>query len=224
MLSILNLFGRSPFAPLQAHMEDVASCVRKLLLLCNALEEGNQVLIEQVAEEISSLEHKADLVKSDIRNHLPKSLYLPIDRQQLLEILSIQDRIADAAKDAAVLLALKPLVLLPEFAIEFKIFLQKNVDTFEGAHKIIHEMHDLVESSFGGKEAQKVSMMVNEVGQMEHEVDIIQRDLLKKLFESENHLTFITFFQWQKIFVAIASISNHSESLANRVRTTLQIK
>lgn len=224
MLTILKLFGRSPFAPLQAHMDDVAYCVGKLLPLCNALEAGNQVLIEQIAEEIAALEHKADLVKNSIRNHLPKSLFLPIDRQQLLDILSIQDHIADAAEDIAVVLTLKPLVLLPTFSKEFKVFLQKNIDTFVGVHNIIKEMHDLVESSFGGREAQKVISMVNEVGQMEHEVDIIQRELLKKLFASEDQLTFTTFFQWQKIFESIASISNLSETLANRVRMTLQIK
>lgn len=224
MLTILNLFGRSPFTPLQAHMDDVSAAVHKLIPLCRALEARNQESIESIAAEIAALEHKADLLKNDIRNHLPRSLFLPIDRQLLLDILSIQDHIADAAEDIAVLCTLKPLTLLPEFAQEFHIFLKKNIDTFDGAYRIVKEMHELLESSFGGKEAQKVTGMVEDVGLMEHEVDILQRSLLKKLFQAEVNLSYAAFFQWQKICEAIASISNLSESLAHRIRMTLQIK
>lgn len=224
MLTILNLFGRSPFAPLQAHMEDVANCVYKLPALFKALENNDQALIEQISQEISDLEHNADLKKNNIRSHLPKSLFLPIDRSQLLEILAIQDRIADTVEDVAVLIALKPLEMLKEFKESFHLFLKKNIETYEGALRIIREVHDLIESSFGGPEAQRVKAMIDEVAFKEHEVDIIQRKLLKDLFLAEKSLTFVTFYQWQKIFEAVAAISNLSENLANRIRLTLELK
>jgi uncharacterized protein Yka (UPF0111/DUF47 family) len=37
MLTILNLFGRSPFAPLESHMEKVSECVGMLKILFEAL-------------------------------------------------------------------------------------------------------------------------------------------------------------------------------------------
>ncbi len=89
MLTILSLFGRSPFAPLQSHMESVARCVHLLPILCEAIEKQDQVQIERIYDEISAIEHQADVIKNDIRNHLPKSLFLPIDRGNLLEILMI---------------------------------------------------------------------------------------------------------------------------------------
>lgn len=224
MLTILNLFGRSPFAPLQTHMKDVSRCVHKLPSLFNALEEQNQALIEQIANEIAEIEHQADIIKNDIRNHLPKGLFLPIDRNQLLEILAIQDHIADRAEDIAILATLKTLTIFPGFKEDFYYFLQKNIETFDGVEMIIQEMNDLVESSFGGIEAQKVRAMVDAVGEKEHEVDLIQRRLLKKLFQSEDSLTYTSFYLWQRILEAVAAISNLSESLANRVRMTLEIK
>lgn len=224
LLTILSLFGHSPFAPLQAHMESVSRCVHQLLLLFEALEQRDYTNLALIAEEISRLENEADLIKNDIRNHLPKSLFLPIDRGNLLEILSVQDRIADKAEDVAVLVTLIPLHILPIFQDEFKVFLQKNIETFEGAHAIIKELHDLVESSFGGIEAEKVRAMVHEVAFNEHEVDLIQRQLLKKLFQGEAELTYITFDLWQRLFENIASISNLSENLADRLRMTLELK
>lgn len=224
MLTILSLFGRSPFAPLQSHMESVSKCVHHLLALFDALEEKNYLLVEQIAEQISRFENDADLIKNDIRNHLPKSLFLPIDRGNLLEILSIQDRIADKAEDVAVLITLKNLELLPIFKNEFKLFLHKNIETFDEAKLIINELHELVESSFGGIEAEKVRSMVDEVAFREHETDLIQRQLLKSFFNAEDELTYITFNLWQRVFESIASISNLSENLAYRIRMTLELK
>jgi predicted phosphate transport protein (TIGR00153 family) len=224
MLTILSLFGRSPFAPLQAHMESVAGCVHKLSLVYEALEQKNYPLLERLAAEISELEHNADLIKNDIRNRLPKSLFLPIDRGNFLEILTLQDRIADKAEDVAVLATLKPLELLPIFQEEFKLFLQKNLETFDCALLVIKELNDLVESSFGGIEATKVQEMIAKVAYKEHETDIIQRDLLKNLFKAEDLMSYSTFFLWQKLFESLSAISNLSETLAHRVRMTLEVK
>lgn len=222
--TILNLFGRSPFAPLQSHMEKAAACVHLLVDLFEALEKRDYAKMDEISAQIGELEHQADLTKNDIRNHLPKSLYLPIDRAHLLEILSLQDQIADKAEDIAVLATIKPIELLPSFKEEFKEFLRKNIEAFEAAFLILKELHELLESSFGGIEAEKVRTMVDVVCYKEHEVDLVQRELLKKLFRTENEMSFTTFNLWQKISQAVASISNLSENLAMRIRMTLELK
>lgn len=224
MVTILNLFGRSPFAHLKAHMHQVAGCVHMLKDLFEALEKGNYQKLEEISERICTQEHAADLIKNDIRNHLPKSLFLPIDRSQLLGILSIQDEIADATEDIAVLTTLKPIAIIESLRDDLWSFLEKNIEAFDGVMLIINEMHELLESSFGGLEAQKVRSMVDTVAAKEHEIDIFQRKLLRALFQSENQMTYTTFYLWQKIFGAIGSISNYSEKLAHRVRMTLEIK
>lgn len=224
MLSILNLFGRSPFALLQTHMEKVSSCVHLLVDLFTALRKGEPPLIEKIATEIADLEHAADIVKNDIRNHLPKSLFLAMDRSSLLDILSIQDSIADNAEDIAVLTTLKPLTLSDTLQEDFYAFLNKNIETFNQANAVIHELHELLESSFGGIEAEKVRSMIDSIASNEHEVDLLQRKLLKKFFNSEEEYTLSTFHIWQRIFESIGSISNLSEKLAYRLRMTLEIK
>lgn len=222
--TLLNLFGRSPFAPLQSHMEKVSVCVHALKELFDAVERKDYAAVEVIAEKIADYEHKADLTRNDILNHLPKSLFLPIDRTHLVEILNTQDQIADKAEDIAVLATLKPIELQPYFKEEFKEFLLKNISAFDSALLIIKEMHELLESSFGGMEAEKVRSMVEEVSFKEHEIDVLQRHLLKKLFQSENYMSYTTFHIWQKICEATAAISNLSETLAFRIRLTLELK
>lgn len=222
--TILNLFGRSPFAPLYSHMEKVAVCVHLLETIFDAIEQKDYAAVEAAAAKIVDYEHQADLTRNDILNHLPKSLYLPINRGQLVEILNTQDEIADNAKDVAVLVTVKPIELQPYFKTEFQEFLLKNISTFNTVFMITKEMHELLESSFGGVEAEKVRSMVEEVSFKEHEVDLIQRKLLKKLIQSDDQMSYTTFYLWQKICAATAAISNLSEILAFRIRLTLESK
>jgi hypothetical protein len=205
-------------------MEEVAHCVHKLATLFEAVYNQDLPQVRAVCQEIQSYEHEADRTKNDIRNHLPKSLFMPINRGQLLEILSMQDTLADNAEDISVLCSLKELTFFPGWKEVFDAFLKKNLECFDEALNIIKELHDLLESSFGGVEAEKVITMVERVAFTEHEADMIQRKLLSLLFNSENELSVSTFFLWQNIFEKVGEIANISEALANRVRMTLELK
>lgn len=224
MRNILNLFGKSPFSHLLTHMDKVASCVHELKPLFADIANNAQEKAAQTAIKISDLEHQADLTKNDIRNHLPKSLFLALDRESILEILSLQDSIADKAEDVAVLVTLKPLKIFPSFQNSFKLFLEKNIDCFNDAHLVVKELNELLESSFGGLEAEKVRAMVDSVAFKEHEADVLQRTLLMDLFKAEDQLTLSTFHIWQRIIENLSDLSNVSEKLAYRIRMTLEIK
>lgn len=224
MRTFLNLFGRSPFTPLQTHMTIVALCVHMLPLLIEAVIKGDWNVVEQIAGRIRDADLQADITKRDIRNNLPKSLFMPIDRGQLLEILSIQDHIASSAKKIANSVTLKQLVMPHSFNDDFIMFMHKIIECFDGAQRIIKELHELLESSFGGIEAEKVKSMIEDVAFKDHEVSLIQTRLFKSLFASDNEMQYATFILWQRILEAMASISDFSEKLAYRIGMTLELK
>lgn len=224
MQTLARLFGRSPFAVLQAHMQRVAKCVEKLPHLFNALHKKDQALVAKIADEISQLEHDADCTKNEIRNNLPSGLFLPIAKSALLEMLSIQDTIADRAEDIAVLLTLYPLEIQPAFATNLQEYLDKNLETFYQANQIIQELTELLETSFGGIEAEKVKHLVTSTCFKEHEADLLQRVLLKQFFLISTEIGHASFFLWMKVVQEIAAISDQSEKLAMRVRMTLEVK
>lgn len=217
-----NLFGKSPFIPLQEHMKKVSSCVHMLRPLFEAVEKQEVEVVLSLAKHISDLEHDADLAKNDIRNHL-KGLLLAMDRGRFLEILSLQDSIADVAEDVGVLVSLKPVSLLEGSKALFWQFLNKNIDAFEAVFLIIEEIRGLVETSFGGLEAEKVKSMVHEVALREHEADLIQRPLLQSFFKADQEFSNSTFYLWMKILENIGKIANLSENLSNRIRMTLEL-
>ncbi|MCH9634232.1 MAG: hypothetical protein S4CHLAM7_09770 [Chlamydiae bacterium] len=222
MRAIAGLFGKSPFFPLQKHMAKVAQCVDKIPDIFSALKHDKWNKVEKLSDEISKLEHEADLTKNEIRNQLPKSLFLPIEREVLLYMLTLQDSIADTAEDIAILFTMKQTTPPKDLIKEFEKFLGKNMSCFNTAHKIIQELHELFQSSFGGVEAESVKAMTDDVAYKEHEADLIQRDILKVLLNSENELSYASFHLWMRILESIAKISDLSEKLANSIRTTLE--
>lgn len=217
MSIIENLFSRSPFTPLQTHMEKVAACVDKLHELYAAFQKKDQDLILKIVDEISDLEHSADLTKNDIRGNLPRGMFLAINRADLLQILSLQDSIADKAEDIGVLMTLKKLDPIKDLKSDLQKFLLKNTETVESVHKIILELDRLLQSTFGGTEAKKVRQMVNDVAFMEHEADIMQREILRKLYSMEKSLSYASFNLWINIIKTMASLGNLSEKLAYKI-------
>jgi predicted phosphate transport protein (TIGR00153 family) len=224
MRTIAKLFGHSPFVPLQGHMAKVAACIHLIRPATEAFLVGDQEKVSKLAEQVSTLEHAADEAKYDIKNGVRKGLFMPVERARLLEIASIQDALADKAENYVVLLTLKSMVAPPAFVDDFKAFLDKNLEAFEAVYEIVHQFDELLESSFGGVEAQRVSQMVHHVAVIEHEADLIQRTLLKHLFGCEQELTHGEFFLWMQIFRQIGELANISESLANKIRSILELK
>lgn len=224
MINIARLFGKSPFAPLQNHMQKVALCMKKLSAIFESLHKMDAEKIERLVSELSEFEHEADLTKNDIRNHLPKSLFLPIDRAHFLEILSIQDSIADEAESIGVLLTLRPLEKFDNFHEDILTLFEKNEKAFLNAKQIIEEIDELLESSFGGIEAEKVKAMVEQTAYLEHEADKMKRKFLKKLFATGDSLSTPAFYLWTRLAEDIGMLSHISERLANRIRMILELK
>jgi predicted phosphate transport protein (TIGR00153 family) len=224
MRTLLNLFAKSPFPLLQKHMSHVMECTNKVNELFAAFFKGDFDKITQISEEISSSEHAADLEKNSIRNNLPKSIFLPVEKSSLLEILAIQDSIADKCEDIGILLSLRPFKLPKVMQKTFEKFLNKSIESVEVAHNIIRKLDELLESSFAGPEAQKVTEMIVYVSYLEHEVDVLQRKLLKYALDDENKLNYTNFYLMIRCFEALSALSNNAEKLANRIRMTLDLK
>ncbi len=224
MRTISKLFGRSPFVPLQGHMEKVAACVEQTRPILQAFRAGDAARVETLATAMSQAEHEADQIKQDIRNHLPRGMLLAVAQDRLIEVLVTQDAIADKAENLARLLELRLLPMVEGFEQPFDRFVDKNLETFAQAHQIIEQLDELVETAFGGVEAERVRDMVDRVAHLEHEADVQQHALLKVLLAHEAQLTPGELYLWLQILRQLSEISNLSERLANRVRTMLEIK
>jgi len=82
-----KLFGHSPFGALQSHMRVVLECAREVMPLIENLATGDSAKVSEIKNRIFEREAAADEIKHQLRLHLPKSLFMPVDRRDLLEVL-----------------------------------------------------------------------------------------------------------------------------------------
>ena len=223
MTAIGRLLGRSPFHSLQIHMDSVAKCVMSMENVLDSAMSADPGDIRKLALEVSDLEHQTDIIKDDIRQKLVRPLFMAMNRERVLNILSIQDRIADAAEDVCVVLTFKKLKLVPELSAEFATFRDKNLEAFNTVNLIVGELGDLVESGFGGAEAEKVNGLIHQVARLEHEADVVQRELIRKLFAVEDSISYGDFYHWTRLVRQLGQLANLSENLANSIRSTLNL-
>ncbi len=222
MRSILKVFGRSPFVPMQMHMEKVASCVKRIPDIMDAYRHADSDKVHSLSKKISDLEYEADVIKHDIQDNMPRGLFMPIDRANLLRILSIQDSIANRAENIAVLLTFKQAKSFPEFDVAFDNFLCRCIETFDLAKSVIDQLDELLESGFGGVEANTVRTLIDQVARKEYDSDLCQRELLRILLANEDNISYGDFFLWTRIIRQVGSIADRSDNLTATLRMTLE--
>src|SRR5690606_23961298 len=103
-------------------------------------------------KKIRQLEHEADKLKKNIRLHLPNSLFMPVSRSDLLELLSMQDNIANRAKDIAGIMFGRQMVVPASLQPQMQEFVIAAVATSAQALTAINELDELLEAGFSGRE------------------------------------------------------------------------
>ncbi|MGA6993136.1 MAG: TIGR00153 family protein [Candidatus Deferrimicrobiaceae bacterium] len=219
--TIFELFAKSPFGPLQDHMVKIMECVRLIPDLFRAIEKNDEEQIRIITEKVEKAEFEADEIKNQIRSDLPSTIFTPVDRTDLLDILRFQDRISDVAEDVAVLYRMKKLPFPESIRELFWKFLDQVMVTVEQYAKISGELDELVEASFGGVEAGKIVEMISALSKMEHEADIRQHELLQKLLTLEDELGALNIVLWMRVFQCVGDIANGAEKVGNRLRLFL---
>lgn len=222
MKNIMSVFGTSPFIPLQMHMEKVGACVEKIPEILGAYRQGDADAVENISKKISKLEHEADVIKHDIRGSLPRGLFTLVNRSSVLKILDIQDKIANKAENLGVLLTFKQAKRFDGFDELLNEFMEKCIATFNGAQLVIDRLDELVETGFGGQEAHSVHELIDSVAVLEHEVDVHQRELIRKLLEYETTISYGDFFLWTRMIKQLSGIADSADELAAAIRLFLE--
>lgn len=216
-----SLFGRSPFKPLQEHMRTVKKCAGQVTKLFEALCEDDQEKVAVIKERIFELENEADAIKNELRAHLPKSLFMPVDRRDLLEVLDLQDSIADTAQDIAGLLVERKMVVEEGMAQPLLNMVRRCVDACDQAARIIERLDELVETGFRGPDADAVIEMVEQLNKIESDTDQMGLELSRSLFIHEDTMNPVSVVFWYDLILMIGNLADYAEKVGNRLRLLL---
>ena len=219
---VSNTFRRkSPFRQLLLHMKKVRNCIDAIEEGIVRYYKGDYKSFTELTERVSKIEHEADLIKRNIRNHLPKTVFMPVDKGKFLWALREEDKILDHAENLVKMLDMRhtkiPKELQEKYIQHFNLVV-KTVSTVEDAVK--HIMN-LLEASFIQREREHVKQYIYQVHQYEWEADQIKMDINKIIYEIEKKLSPLDVYHLLKIADWVDDIADHSENVADWLRSMI---
>ena len=217
-IPLANLLARNPLPKVGDLMNEVIRTSDKVRELIELLSAGDQAGVERVAKEISTLEGKADDAKNAARSKMPVRLLMPVDRRDVLKLISQIDAVADCAEDVGVLLTIRPLTVPEDMKPVLELFVDRVLETIREASKLVDLIDDLVESGFSGPPAEQVLEQAAILGRAEHEADKIQDQCAKVLFSEEESMAPAALFMWTKVLNKIGDMANHAENVGDQFR------
>lgn len=218
---LVKLFARSPIKPMYQHMDLIYNCTAELMPFFEEVLAKDWLAAGNCHNKIMHLEEAADSLKKEIRLNLPNSLFLPVARSDLLALLIQQDKIASRVKHISGIVYGRKMTLCTAVAEELINFLTKNIEAVELAKKAIHELEELVETGFKGKEVTLVTSMITKLEKLETDTDNMQVHIRQTLFQVEQLYNPIEVIFLYKILDLIADLANKAQNVGQCLETLL---
>lgn len=215
---IFNMFGPSPIRPIEQHMRKTYLCAKQLYPFFEAVLNQDWQTAYAIRDKIVAIEKEADLIKRDLRLHLPTGLFLPVARTDLLELLSAQDRIANKAEDIAGLIIGRQMIIPEALSSLFMPFLHRCLDAAKQACKAINELDELLETGFRGSEVTIVEDMIVTLDEIEHDSDDKLAVIRHRIFELEKELPALEVIFLYKLVQWIGDLADYAQIVGGRLQ------
>ncbi len=218
-----NLFAQSPMGPLQDHMSKVHATAEALLPFLKAAQKGNWDKAKELQKDIVKHEEAADKQKRSLRKHLPKSLFMPVSRGDLLELVAMQDQIANRAKDIAGLMLGRKMAFPEKLDEQIIEYAEASISTSGSALEAIKRIDDVIEAGFGSRQVKTVEDNISEIEKLEHRSDKLQVKLRAKLFKLEKDIDPVEAMFLYRLLDWIGDIADYAEKVGNRLQILISV-
>jgi predicted phosphate transport protein (TIGR00153 family) len=215
--NFIRLFRQSPIKPLQEHMQCVVECAQYLLPFFKTVIADDWEKANEHYKQIVNAENRADKEKKQIRLGLPKSLFMAISRQDLLNLLSKQDKLANTSKDIAGLMLGRKMQVPAAISSELTVFVKTAINTTLAAGKVINELDELIETGFGGREIELIEGLISTLDDLEHETDEQQIHIRSLLHPLESELPSVDVIFLYTIIERIGNLADAAQTAGDQI-------
>ena len=212
---------KSPFDQLLDHMSKVRECINLLGDSLIRYYKGDYQGFSELTEKVSSLEHEADVIKGNLRNHIPSSLFMPVDKGKFLWVLREQDAILDHAENLAQMLDMRHTKIPKELQNIFIEHAQLVMKTVMAMEEAVESIRDLVETSFVQREREQTKELIHKVHDYEWQADQKKYDVTKGIYSLEKKLDPMDVYHLLKIADWVDDIADHAENVADWLRSMI---
>ncbi len=218
---LANIFGTSPVQPLEQHMNIVYRCAKKLRPFVNAVVKRDLKRMAKARAEIEALENAADDLKKEIRLNMPKSLFMPVPREDLLELLLVQDKIANRTRDVSGIIFGREMKIPKAIAKKYVAFVSCNIEAVKQARKSVRELDELFTAGFKGAEVALIAELIEELDRLETLTDEQQTELRADLFAIEKDLDPVNAVFLYQVIEITGEIADMAERVGRRLELLL---
>lgn len=215
---VASLFGRSPVRPLQKHFREAAACARELVPFTEAVLAGDWDAVEASRGRIVEREQAADDLKKEVRLNMPNNLWMPVARADLLDLLMIQDRVANTTKDVSGIVIGRRMAFPDEVGEVLLKLVRRCVDAVDQAERSVNELDELFETGFRGAEAELVEQMIDQLDAIEDDTDQLQAEVRAALFARERELPPVDVVFMYQAIQWIGEVGDYAQRVGSRLQ------
>ena len=216
--AISEVFSNSPLALLERHVGVCVDCVERLPLYFAEAQANRWGRASDVREEICRFEGLADELKQDVRSNLPRGLWMSVSRADLLELVRVQDKMANGVKEVSGISLGRQLAFPAAMTSEVADFIDVVVQVSRIVVKIIGATRELSRSAFGTRQTNVILDFVSQVEADERRSDEMQAALRARLKEHEAELSAVDAIFLYQLLSAIGDIADNAEKVAHRAQ------
>lgn len=210
---LARLVGRRSFVPLREHAAAVEETAEELGRQLRAWLRNEPVN----AAVVSDKEHEADVIKRKIRESLVRAHLFVLSRPALLELLGHQDAIADLCQDAALMMGLRRPPLGIELEDGFRALGEALSRTVHAYQLVIGDFDEAMRTGSVAAHVAKVAEGVDRINQLEHESDLLERQIVATIYRKEDLLAFDRYHLIQLVLM-LGGVVDQVENAAGDLR------
>lgn len=214
---ITDLIKKSPFVPIQKHMEISLSVANELIRFFEAATNSKWEEAQISRKKIVNLEHKADELKAEARSLVPKSIFLSVPREDVLELVKIADEIPNIVKNISGLMIGRHMEIPTELIPNFMKFANECADVCRVASDATNQIDELFQFAFGGNAAEEMQKLLTDLDLMEDRCDETEIILRNELFKIEKDHPPINVMFLYSVINKIGELADTAETVGHRI-------
>uniref|UniRef100_Q47H03 Phosphate transport regulator n=1 Tax=Dechloromonas aromatica (strain RCB) TaxID=159087 RepID=Q47H03_DECAR len=162
-------------------------------------------LADKFAEEIDTLERKADAITHDTLSQLHTSFITPFDRDEIHQLINGMDDILDIMQDVAESISLYDIRRVPEDAKAMAVVTENCCVCVQSVVKLLHSMDN----------APAILKFCHQIDELESEADRSLRGAMSKVFREEPDAREV--IKLKEIYELLESVTDRCKDVAGTI-------
>jgi predicted phosphate transport protein (TIGR00153 family) len=196
------------------HFRLVVRTVQQLESVLETAKTGDWTAVEEMSNRVAELETLADGLHRDAVVAISQGAFFSGTREDFLELIEQNDEVADAAQNAARIIADIP-IDSQSFLILYEEPKQTLADLFSGLRSCVQLLEESIKSLESDAElAVSKSFLVERA---EEEADEIKNHLIKRIYTHKSDLDVLTLLQLRDLVLKLDEIADAAEDSSDLV-------